>query len=409
MKQPNYNINTSLISNISLYKKNPRHDEKSSEKEVIEYLVSNEDVYNLAKDIVENGINPMEVFGIFPTKGNPNKFYSAEGNRRICALKLLTDPQKAPKPYIDRFKKLSDKWNPIESVYVVIFNSFEDTKIWLDRIHGDENSGVGRKKWNAEQKARFFPENKNRIAQELLDYLEKEGAISAKERAKKITTVTRFMESEKFRDVLGVAIIDDHDPKLKIADADLFKLRFTKFIGDLNNAALFDGSVVGSRFNKDKIVPYAESLLAIEKPRTSKPASKTIDLKGKNPSKKSKPVAPIEPERPKNISSNREIEKKLKNLENYKLQKLYYSICTISLESHTPLLSVGVWCFLEVLTADAGRNEGNDIVSFFDANMLAFGVSKSDKKSIRAAIVRIQDFGNTTKHRSTSANFSSVT
>lgn len=397
------------ISRISLYKDNPRHEKKENEKDVIEYLVEEEDIYNLARDIHKHGLNPLELFAIFPSENNANSFYAAEGNRRICALKLMLDPAKAPVKYKNRFEKLSKSWEPITSIQCVLFNNFDETRIWLERIHGDEKGGIGRKKWNADQKARFFPENKNKVALLLLDYLQDEGFITKDERENILTTITRFIDNEKFREALGVDTNDDQT-EILISDKELFVLRFKKFIDDINKKNKFENAEIGSRFNKDKIGDYAKSLTSIISPKKVAATPKSIPLSGSiSPTKKPKikPRAPKSPLKPKHISAHNDIEKNLEILDNYKLQNLYYSICKIDLEDHTPLLYVGAWCFLEVLTVQDGNN-GNDFQSYLKNDRLAkLGVAKDEMVSIRSALERISSGGNTTKHKAVAANFNS--
>lgn len=58
-------------------------------------MVENEKVKDLAKDISEKGAtNPLDSVGITIENG---KRIVLEGNRRICALKLLLNPELAPK------------------------------------------------------------------------------------------------------------------------------------------------------------------------------------------------------------------------------------------------------------------------------------------------------------------------
>ncbi|MGK6317942.1 hypothetical protein [Sphingomonas sp. DT-204] len=79
------------VLDLLLNRDNPRHVSKENQEQVIEYLLADEEVYNLARHMSQNGINPLEVVAVFPDEdGN---LIVAEGNRRICAAQLLTDPQ----------------------------------------------------------------------------------------------------------------------------------------------------------------------------------------------------------------------------------------------------------------------------------------------------------------------------
>jgi hypothetical protein len=74
------------------------------------------------------------------------------------------------------------------------------------------------------------------------------------------------------------------------------------------------------------------------------------------------------------------------------------------LKEHAPLLTIGVWAFVESLTALAGRNQNTDFVSFFNPRFAQFGVL-GKPTAVREALKRIQDNGNTTKHHEIAATF----
>jgi hypothetical protein len=75
---------------------------------------------------------------------------------------------------------------------------------------------------------------------------------------------------------------------------------------------------------------------------------------------------------------------------------------------HAPLLTIGVWAFVESLSARAGRGADTDFLAFFSKQRLAgYGLGDSSKKQnpIRDALERIQRNGNTTKHHEMAALF----
>jgi hypothetical protein len=95
----------------------------------------------------------------------------------------------------------------------------------------------------------------------------------------------------------------------------------------------------------------------------------------------------------------------LAELAGNKLERLHYSICDISLDQHTPLLTIGLWAFVESLTALAGRNQTTDFVSFYSNNKITeLGIS-GKPNALREALTRIQHNGNTTKHHEIAAAF----
>lgn len=128
------------ISRIFLYLDNPRHKPVQAEAKAIHRLCEGEYILPLARDIVKNGLNPLEKFALIPldildVHRSSSNYHAAEGNRRVCAIKLLNDPQLAPPNLRKSFEKLATNWTPIKSVSAVIFDDLDDVRLWLDRIH----------------------------------------------------------------------------------------------------------------------------------------------------------------------------------------------------------------------------------------------------------------------------------
>ena len=89
-----------------------------------------------------------------------------EGNRRVCAIKLLNDPDLAPPHLRKDIAKFAagSSYVPMRRISAVIFDDHDDLKYWMAVIHGGQQSGIGRKDWNSEQKQRHFGSGRNRVA-----------------------------------------------------------------------------------------------------------------------------------------------------------------------------------------------------------------------------------------------------
>jgi len=270
----------------------------------------------------------------------------------------------------------------------------------MDRIHNGFQDGIGRKNWNADQKARNDGGNKNKIALGLLDYAEKLRMITADERARKLTTAQRFLSNDVFREMLGV---DPSDPENinRMRPKAEFDILVKTFVRDL-----VGGQQVHSRMNRKEIISYTRGLNALPGVTSLRIdpeplAGSTSPLKMRAPNRKS----PRKPEKIAKIRFQDEIFQALRVLGNNKLQSLYHSICNIELEGHTPLVSIGTWAFIETLTACAGRNDNVSFDSFLSkARLLEFGIT-TDTKASREAMSRISAYGNTTKHHPVAATF----
>lgn len=92
------------LARLHLDPENPRHVPIQDEDKIIGQLMRTEKVQALAKSIVDNGgISPLDAIGVVEMADNPGHFIVAEGNRRTCALKVLSDPKKAPSTTAQRY------------------------------------------------------------------------------------------------------------------------------------------------------------------------------------------------------------------------------------------------------------------------------------------------------------------
>lgn len=400
-------VQTIPVERIFLDLENPRHEPYKNQAEVIDYLCNEEYVYQLAKDISKHGTNPLELFALIPLAGEKGKgkkvtatYKVAEGNRRMCAIMLLNDPDLAPANQRKEFRKLAEESAKISEVLAVIFNNKDQVDIWLDRIHNGLQGGVGRKTWNPEQKTRHFGDKKNILAQKILDYAEENNFISAQDRKGKITTVQRYLSNALLRESLGIDSSNLEDISRNRPKPD-FDILLKKFVDDLLN------NTVNSRANSTKITEYSRALGAtagLTGQRTATPESLSHEPITAADSKKRR-LSPKKPTNPKKINYEVEIHTALKAIPSYKLEQIYYSLCSIDLEHHTPLLAVGSWVFFECLTAKAGST--TDFQSYLSHEKLtSLGFADKDyRKSLIQILKRISEHGNTTKHHDTSAYF----
>ncbi|MBU3059538.1 hypothetical protein [Pseudomonas indica] len=250
MKSQNINV-------LDIYQdpQNPRHEFMEDEAEIVEFLVKEEKIKQLAKDICENGVSPLDIFAV--TRDDSGNYIALEGNRRICALRLLNDPDLSPareRKYFEALSEGSDKYP--SQVQCIVFSTREEAAIWIERRHNGEQNGVGLVPWNAVQKARFFGESDNTLALKLLEFAEKEGIITEEERKGRLTTATRFLGNPLIRSTLGICSgRSDADVKIDVSE-DEFKKVLTRFCRDLVEGT----NGVTSRSGKKDWEKYAKLL-----------------------------------------------------------------------------------------------------------------------------------------------------
>lgn len=200
------------ISRLHLHLSNPRHEPLESEAEAIAHLCDDELIAELAQDITVRGsLSPLEVLGVMPMEGHPGHYVALEGNRRTCALILLSDPERAPKKYQAQLKRLSATAKVSREVKVHVFQSEADAKQWIDLRHLGLQGGAGTKDWTPTQQLRAAGNNQktsaraNTLALAVLDRLSKRGLISKEQRAQvKLSTLTRYLGTPGVRAILGL-------------------------------------------------------------------------------------------------------------------------------------------------------------------------------------------------------------
>lgn len=207
-----YRTITVAINKLLLDRTNARHDEMDNEPEIIAQLLRKEKASEVARSIAETGaLNPLERIGVIAHPALRGSYIVVEGNRRVCALKMLIDPDKAP----DSFKKKVQVYKANGQVIparieVVLFESQEDAEPWISMRHRGEDGGKGLRPWDVNAKARHAEKvggsTANQLAAGLVDHALKAGLVTAEEHQKlPITTLTRYLGNPIFRHTLGLA------------------------------------------------------------------------------------------------------------------------------------------------------------------------------------------------------------
>lgn len=250
------------LGRIYLDNENPRHDPIKNEPEIIAYLIANEGVKPLARHIAEaGGTSPLERIAVVAHPKVKGAYVAAEGNRRVCAIKLLSDPDKADSEANKKyFRSLALRMtNRPSELEAVVFESMDLARPWVSLRHEGEQGGIGIKAWNPEQKARFSAKgtsspNANIQAMLLLDYARDHNLLDPQEISRlSITTLTRFLSNPVFRDLLGLT--DNKTLTIQVP-TDEFRRVVIRFLTD----ALSSSSGVHSRTSVVDRKAYAEKL-----------------------------------------------------------------------------------------------------------------------------------------------------
>jgi ParB-like chromosome segregation protein Spo0J len=143
------------VSSIQLDPLNPRIPGAGtghSQRTLINELVEHDDVYDLAKSIVEQDYMAVEL--PICVKEN-NKYYVVEGNRRLTSLKILLNPGLIKNERLSkRFKSLAENFDveSVRKIKVYLAPSRLKASIYIRNKHTQKNF----EKWSPVMQARFY-------------------------------------------------------------------------------------------------------------------------------------------------------------------------------------------------------------------------------------------------------------
>lgn len=142
------------VTGLLLDAKNPRIPPartKLAQSELIAKLVEHDDVYGLAKSIVESGYFPTDPLVAVVEDGEK---VVVEGNRRLAALKVLISPEAAPEKHHKKFRALASvvSKDALDQIEVLIAPSRVDaTPLILER-----HTRSHLQRWETAMQANFY-------------------------------------------------------------------------------------------------------------------------------------------------------------------------------------------------------------------------------------------------------------
>lgn len=165
---------TVALAALDLDLNNPRINPAEHQTEALKLILLaesvgdrvGEKVFALAKSICELGsTDPSEKLIALANSESPGRYTVLDGNRRVAALRLLTEPAILDREDIGIPANLRRRMHALRSQYDVkdvpttleisIFPSREAAEPFLALKHTGERDGAGRSSWSAMQQARF--------------------------------------------------------------------------------------------------------------------------------------------------------------------------------------------------------------------------------------------------------------
>ena len=251
--------------------RNPRSEPELDEEKIRALFGAQPETLTLATHIAENGQNPLDRIGIIEHPRLTGHFIIREGNRRLCAMQLLRDPDRAPTDATRKaFQKIADEGRLVpDEIPAVLFHEGHKARIWMSVKHEGPQGGLGTVSWGAKEKTRFNregetgktrPKNPNRQAEALLTYAVKEGIITPGERELiALTTVTRYLPN--VRTALALLNIEDCTTNARLAE---FNAVLQHFLNDAKETNVPGTKAkVHSRSSSSERKAYAETLRSL--------------------------------------------------------------------------------------------------------------------------------------------------
>ena len=207
------------VTNLFIDLDNFRFEHQTSQVEAINKMVeeNKDNLYNLAIDILTNGLNPTDVPLVVKSPTDDNKFIVMEGNRRITTLKILLNPNLIDNKHQflkKKFIKLvsANEANVIRSLECGVCESKEEAYLWIERKHSNGLHGIGTQQWNAIQKQRFEEATKGKtsMALQVINMLMDAETVDEKLKkqltAVKVTNLQRLISDPGGRKFLGISL-----------------------------------------------------------------------------------------------------------------------------------------------------------------------------------------------------------
>lgn len=206
------------IGELLINNENPRYEAVTHQREAIETMLheQKEKLAKLASHIVDFGLSPIDTVLVEP---EGNLWVVKEGNRRITALKLLSQPDLVPDELVKlrkAFKSMAANMDTslLENIPCVYCDDPDVANEWIRLKHTGENEGAGTVSWNPQQSGRFLLQTSDKPAPKMvfLEYLKTNTNIpeGMRKQLSKIhkTNFERLISDVKVRDYVGIIYED---------------------------------------------------------------------------------------------------------------------------------------------------------------------------------------------------------
>ena len=266
------------IEQLLLDTENPRIGDAGSQHDALQKILDDQEekLFELAQSIATDGMNPLDRLLVLRESKTSNRFVALEGNRRVAALKMLTNPAvltglNLKAPLQRRLEELAKdfKRTSIEPIDAYETASRDAGAPWIHLRHTGENEGRGVVGWSGHAAARFRGTDP---ALQALEFVRAHGNLTDAQKEATgnsfpITTLDRLLATPDVRKQIGIEV---KNRKLYSAlpPEELMK-PLRRIVLDLAQKTVR----VGQLMRKDQQIDYVEKLGKGDKPNLAKRAS----------------------------------------------------------------------------------------------------------------------------------------
>ena len=260
------------VTNLRLSSDNPRF------KDLIEYQhdclleLADSKLVSLAENIVKLGFVPFELPIVMPDAERDNIYTVREGNRRVAAIKILTNPEiisEASDKIYKRFKELHGEFllNPIEKIQCFVTDDEELILELMQLRHTGENDGAGIIKWTTSQISQFqHLRGKKLLITSALNYFYTSNFLNEVEKEKmqhiNVTNFNRLFQDPYVRNNTGIVYDTKTDSfSLELGNPEKMAV-LHKVIGDLiSEEPLIVATIYHKKDREDYILKTRKEIL----------------------------------------------------------------------------------------------------------------------------------------------------
>lgn len=380
------------IDHLRPWSENPRLNPEEQHVNLRDYVedIIQEDgdkksFMDLIRSIATNGFIPADPIVVWQEAKN-DRYYVAEGNRRVIALKLLREPTKAPREIRGTVTRLASEWNRIDKIAVNIAPSFEDVEWYISQRNSTSSI---QQPWSRLQQMRWIESLYDKYS-ETPDVLVQKSSMSLSE-IEQIIRYIRLLNLVEDEQVKGVLT----DVEYKAATAHTFPITIFERFFNLTKVREawgfeFDGTKITFKNKSGFLIAFTEVIRRIvsnisgyKLDTRNVSADKISELLDKLPKVDTEAVDPYEvgsktaeePEteepsvnpaqKPKPRSLKGDINRNRLILECYnlntteaRLSQLFGELKKLSVKNYTSVCAAAVRIFLELAVLDYIQSEG---------------------------------------------------